>query len=35
MACHSDWKTWKNVKALSSQGKVKEFCQSGKVGSMY
>ena len=22
---HSDWKTWKNGKAFSSQGKVKEF----------
>ena len=22
---HSDWKTWKNGKAFSSQGKVREF----------
>ena len=22
---HSDWKTWKNEKAFSSQGKVREF----------
>ena len=22
---HSDWKTWKNRKAFSSQGKVREF----------
>ena len=34
---HSDWKTWKtwkNGKAFSSQGKVREFCQSGKVGTL-
>ena len=23
---HWDWKTWKNGKAFSSQGKVREFC---------
>ena len=30
---HRDWKsgkTWKNVKAFSSQGKVREFCQDWK-----
>ena len=28
---HSDWKTWKNGKAFSSQGKSGNFDQTGKV----
>ena len=28
---HSGWKTWKNGKAFSSQGKVWDFEQTGKV----
>ena len=27
----SDWKTWKNGKAFSSQGKVREFEWTGKI----
>ena len=28
---HSDWKTWENGKTFSSQGKVRNFKQTGKV----
>ena len=27
---HWDWKTWKNRKAFSSQGNIREFCQDRK-----
>ena len=27
---HWNWKIWKNGKAFSSQGKVREFCQDWK-----
>ena len=27
---HTDWKTWKNGKTFSSQGKVREFCADWK-----
>ena len=27
---HTDWKTWKNRKTFSSQGKVREFCADWK-----
>ena len=32
---HLDWKIRKNGKAFSSQRKVREFFQSGKVGTMH
>ena len=31
---HSDWKTWENGKAFSSQGRVNKFCESRKVETM-
>ena len=32
---HTDWKTWKNGETFSSQGKVRNFVQTGKVREIW